>query len=74
MTDNTHALALAQERYAQGVSDFRDVLTAQRSLLATQQELARSTTIVSTNLVALYKALGGGWESNLPLAQTASAQ
>jgi outer membrane protein TolC len=56
------------------VSDFLDVLTAQRSLLATQQELARSTTIVSTNLVALYKALGGGWESSLPLEQTASAQ
>jgi NodT family efflux transporter outer membrane factor (OMF) lipoprotein len=74
VTDNKHALALAQERYAQGVSDFLDVLTAQRSLLATQQELARSTTIVSTNLVALYKALGGGWESNLPLEQTASAQ
>jgi outer membrane protein TolC len=50
------------------------VLTAQRGLLLTHQELARSTTIVSTNLVALYKALGGGWETALPSRQTASTQ
>ena len=74
VADNRRALNLAQQRYAQGVSDFLEVLTAQRSLLQTQLELQRSTTIVSTNLVALYKALGGGWEKDLPLQQTASAQ
>ena len=56
------ALGLAQQRYRQGVSDFLEVLTAQRTVLQAEQQLADSTTTVSTNLVALYKALGGGWE------------
>ena len=56
------ALGLAQQRFRQGVSDFLEVLTAQRTALQAEQQLAESTTTVSTNLVALYKALGGGWE------------
>lgn len=59
------AVALARERYEQGVADFLQVLTAQRALLAAEQDLADSTTTVSTNLVALYKALGGGWHDAL---------
>ena len=57
------ALGLANARFRQGLSDFLEVLTAQRSVLAAEQQQADSTTTVSTNLVALYKALGGGWES-----------
>jgi NodT family efflux transporter outer membrane factor (OMF) lipoprotein len=64
---NRRALGLAQSRYQQGVTSFLDVLDAQRSLLATQQSLADATTTVSTNLVALYRALGGGWETDLPV-------
>jgi NodT family efflux transporter outer membrane factor (OMF) lipoprotein len=63
---NRRALGLAQSRYQQGVADFLTVLDAERSLLSTQQQLADSTTTVSENLVALYKALGGGWETDLP--------
>ncbi len=74
VADNTKALSLAQSRYQQGVADFLDVLTAQRNLLLTQQQLAAATTNVSANLVALYKALGGGWETDLPVQQTASAK
>ena len=48
-------------RYEQGVTDFLQVLSAQRVLLASEQELADSTTTISTNFVQLYKALGGGW-------------
>ena len=59
---NRRALGLAQDRYTQGIADFLQVLTAQRSLLAAQQDLADSTATVSTNLVQLYKALGGGWD------------
>ncbi len=55
------ALGLARMRYEQGVADFLQVLTAQRVLLASEQELADSTTAISTNFVQLYKALGGGW-------------
>ncbi len=65
---NRRALALAQSRYKEGVSDFIEVLDAQRSQLATEQLLAISTANVSGNLVALYKALGGGWETDFPVA------
>ena len=61
-----HALDLARAQYVQGLSTFLDVLTAQRTLLQAQQQSADSTTTVSTNLVQLYKALGGGWEANFP--------
>ena len=64
--ENRKALALAQSRYQEGVSDFLTVLDAERSLLSTEEQLAGSTTTVSENLVTLYKALGGGWETDLP--------
>jgi len=64
---NRRALALAQTRYQEGVADFLQVLVAQGNLLSTQQQLAQSTTNVSTDLVALYEALGGGWEIDLPV-------
>ncbi len=66
VADSRRALALANDRFKQGVSDFLEVLTAQRTLLSAQQQLADSTTTISTNLVALYKALGGGWETAMP--------
>jgi NodT family efflux transporter outer membrane factor (OMF) lipoprotein len=59
--ENQRALSLATERYQDGVADFLQVLDAQTRLLDTQQQLAIATTNVSENLVALYKALGGGW-------------
>jgi NodT family efflux transporter outer membrane factor (OMF) lipoprotein len=74
VAENRRALALAQSRYAQGVADFLTVLDAERSLLATQQQLAQSTTNVSSNLVALYKALGGGWETDLPEEQKTASK
>jgi NodT family efflux transporter outer membrane factor (OMF) lipoprotein len=60
------ALDLARARYAQGVTDFLTVLVIQRALEDSELLLADSTTTVSNNLVALYKALGGGWETDLP--------
>jgi outer membrane protein TolC len=53
---------LAQDQYVAGLVDFNTVLIAQRSLLALQDELALSEGTVTSNLVRLYKALGGGWE------------
>ena len=60
------ALSLARQQYVQGLSTFLEVLTAQRTVLEAEQSYADSTTTISTNLVALYKALGGGWETNFP--------
>lgn len=66
VTEGRRALELATARYAQGVADFLAVLDAQRSLRLNELLLSDSTTTVSNNLVALYKALGGGWETDLP--------
>ncbi len=60
------ALDLARSRYRDGVEQFVTVLDAERTLLSAQQEAAQSATNVSTDIVALYKALGGGWEDNFP--------
>ena len=66
VAESQRALDLARQRYAQGVSDFLTVLVAEQTLLTNQLSLSDSTTTVSANLVALYKALGGGWETDLP--------
>jgi NodT family efflux transporter outer membrane factor (OMF) lipoprotein len=63
VAQNNHALALARERYSGGVLDFLSVLDAERRLLSTELQLNDSTTTVSTDLVQLYKALGGGWDA-----------
>jgi len=60
---NRRALALADELYKNGLVDFLNVLDSQRSLYAAEDDLTRSEAAMATNLVALYKALGGGWEN-----------
>ena len=57
------AVVLAKDKYKAGLVDFSDVLDAQRSLLDYQDQLAQSEGLVTTNLISLYKAMGGGWES-----------
>ena len=57
------AADLAQYKYQSGLSDFSNVLDAQRSLLSLQDQMAQSSGAVTSNLVRLYKALGGGWNS-----------
>jgi NodT family efflux transporter outer membrane factor (OMF) lipoprotein len=69
VAENARALDLAKARYAQGVENFLTVLDTQRTLLSNELLLSDSTTAVSANLVALYKALGGGWEADLPEAK-----
>jgi multidrug efflux system outer membrane protein len=56
------AADLAMQRFDQGVDDFLDVLDAERTLLESQDTLAQSETQVNLNLIAIYKALGGGWK------------
>jgi multidrug efflux system outer membrane protein len=61
----TNALAityrLADLRYRAGASSYLDTLDAQRSLFAAQQALVQTQALQLQNLVALYRALGGGW-------------
>jgi multidrug efflux system outer membrane protein len=57
------AADLARDKYRAGLQDFSTVLDAQRSLLSFEDQLAQSQGAVSSDLVRLYKALGGGWQS-----------
>jgi NodT family efflux transporter outer membrane factor (OMF) lipoprotein len=54
-------LRIALERYRSGIDPYLNVLTAQRTLLQYQLQVAQSQTAVESNLVQLYNALGGGW-------------
>jgi NodT family efflux transporter outer membrane factor (OMF) lipoprotein len=60
------AVDLAQKQYSSGLIEFGNVLIAQRSLLSLQDQLAVSEGGVTSNLIALYKSLGGGWKSLMP--------
>ena len=53
---------LAMVQYREGAVDYQRVLDAQRSLLQEQINLTESRSAIATNLIALYKAMGGGWE------------
>jgi outer membrane protein TolC len=56
---------LSMLQYAEGVSLYQSVLDATRSLASQQDAHAVTRGNIATNLIALYKALGGGWEVRL---------
>ncbi|WP_036253723.1 efflux transporter outer membrane subunit [Methylobacter sp. BBA5.1] len=73
--DQRESVRLSQLRYKEGVITFLDVLDAQRALYAAEIELARSEAEASTNLIAFYKALGGGANALTPeVAQETSGK
>ncbi|GEM_PF-1539108 len=57
---------LVDIQYRSGLTNFQNVLEAQRSLFVRQDQLAASDGQVTRNLIALYKALGGGWDPATP--------
>jgi NodT family efflux transporter outer membrane factor (OMF) lipoprotein len=57
------AVALAGDLYRHGLADYVRVLQSQSSLYQSQDALIESERAVSSDLIALYKALGGGWEN-----------
>jgi NodT family efflux transporter outer membrane factor (OMF) lipoprotein len=57
------SLHLANQLYANGLANFINVLDAERSLYQAQDALVQSDRTISANLIALYKSLGGGWET-----------
>ena len=59
---NEEAVQLSSETYRAGLTDFLSVLDAQRELYANEDLLAQSRTTQALDLIALYKALGGGWQ------------
>lgn len=64
---NQKAVQMATLRYQQGgLTDFLNVLVAEQALFSTQDALVQTDRSVGTDLVALYKALGGGWQIGEP--------
>jgi NodT family efflux transporter outer membrane factor (OMF) lipoprotein len=55
------AVELAQTQYRSGLSDFQAVLDSERAVAGLEDDLAQSDAAVTTDVVRLYKALGGGW-------------
>ncbi|AOJ72971.1 MULTISPECIES: efflux transporter outer membrane subunit [Burkholderia] len=55
--------ALAQARYRNGTDSFLTLLDAQRTLYTAQQQLVTDLLAKQSNLITLYKALGGGWSA-----------
>ncbi|CAB3754640.1 Outer membrane protein OprM [Paraburkholderia solisilvae] len=68
------SLTLASTIYREGYSDFQRVLDAQRALFAQQDAYIVNRGNAAGSLVALYKALGGGWYSEQPLIDPATRQ
>jgi NodT family efflux transporter outer membrane factor (OMF) lipoprotein len=64
------SVKLAEDRYRSGLTDFLLVLDAQRSLLTLQDQLTESEGEITSNLIRLYKALGGGWTALEPQLAT----
>jgi NodT family efflux transporter outer membrane factor (OMF) lipoprotein len=62
---NEEAVRLSSHLYTAGLTDFLSVLDAQRELYANEDLLAQSRTAQTVDLIALYKALGGGWKTLL---------
>jgi multidrug efflux system outer membrane protein len=59
---SAHAAMLAKKRFEAGLDSLRDVLDSESRMLAAKDQLAISETQAAVNVVALYKALGGGWD------------
>ncbi|WP_460124977.1 efflux transporter outer membrane subunit [Pseudomonas sp. S2_C03] len=68
------SLVLADAQYLEGYSDFQRVLDAQRALLEQQDNYLVSRSNAVSNVIALYKALGGGWYSPQPKLDAATRQ
>jgi NodT family efflux transporter outer membrane factor (OMF) lipoprotein len=62
VTENQAALQAARQRYQEGAIDFLNVIATQAQLLQSENDLSDSDTQIATDLVDLYRALGGGWE------------
>ena len=59
---SVESAVLARQRFDAGVDGFLDVLDAERTQLEAENSLAISETTAALDLIAIYKALGGGWQ------------
>lgn len=68
------SLTLATAQYREGYSDFQRVLDAQRALFAQQDGYLIARSAALSNLIDLYRALGGGWYSSQPLLDSSTRE
>lgn len=68
---SARATELAHLRFDNGSSNFLDVLEVERTQLESDASFARARTAAATSLIALYKALGGGWDIAAPSSLSA---
>ncbi len=66
-TRANEALRLAQVQFQAGSASFLDLLTAQQASIEADQAVAASEQTLSTDQVAVFQALGGGWENAPPV-------
>ena len=64
------ALSLATNAFRHGLESFLQVLTAQQTVISTRQQLVQANSTLTTDVVALYRALGGGWQDPGAQSQT----
>ncbi len=69
VNSNRRAVDLSTQLYTKGLAAFLDVLDAQRALFLVEDQLVQSDSALSSDLVAVYKALGGGWELACPVSE-----
>ncbi|MFB0493548.1 NodT family efflux transporter outer membrane factor (OMF) lipoprotein [Methylobacterium sp. OAE515] len=62
VAQNAIAVAAARQRYVEGAADFLNVNTTLAQLLQSQNDLAEADVLITTDLVRLYRVLGGGWD------------
>ena len=62
-TQSKRAADLARVRYEEGATSFLELLDTERTQLSAEDDLAQAEAAINTRAVALYKALGGGWQA-----------
>ena len=60
-----NAAELSRNLYQTGLADFQQVLETQRTQLSAEDSLASAEAVLRTSLIALYEALGGGWDTTI---------
>ncbi len=74
VTAAQQSVTLVKIQYFQGLTNFQNVLDMERSLFRQQDLLADSEGLISQNLVRLYRALGGGWDAEMPAGPVKNLQ
>jgi outer membrane protein TolC len=63
MLASQRAVTLANERYERGLTDFLNVVDAQRQEYDIEEQYAEAQVSADEQFIALYRSLGGGWEN-----------